>query len=70
MNAGGRPERSAVLAGASVGGSLAGSEMSMSAGRYHCMNAAITFWSRIGPSGFSIIDGSVVSPVVDGYQSS
>ena len=59
-----------VLAGAKVGGSLAGSLMSISGGRYHCMNAATTSLSRIGPSAFSIIDGRVVSPVVDGYQSS
>ena len=34
-------------------------------GTYQCRNAPTTSRSRIGPSAFSVIDGSVMSPVVE-----
>src|SRR6185437_8553326 len=68
MNAGGRPDKSAALAGASVAGSVAWSVMS-TPGMYHCMKASMTSRSKIGASALSVNDGRVRSAVVDGYHS-
>src|ERR1700677_1771117 len=66
---GGRPDRSAALAGARVAGSAVGSLMSRP-GAYHTRNASMTSRSRTGASAFSAKDGSDRSPVTDGYHNS